>query len=93
MEPPVLAAYIGGLLTCGYVVAGGFFLSFWFRTRDGLFGLFALAFWLMALNQALPILLGIPKEEQSPAYLLRLAAFVLIIIGILRKNLGPRGEP
>lgn len=93
MEPPVLAAYIGGLLTCGYLVAGGFFLSFWFRTRDSLFAMFAVAFWLMALNQALPIVLGIPKEEQSPAYLLRAAAFLLIIIGILRKNLGSRGEP
>ena len=92
MDQPVLVALVGGALTAGYAVAGAFFLSFWARTRDGLFGLFCLAFWLMALNQALPIILGIPKEEQSPAYLLRLAAFVLIIVGVLRKNLGSRND-
>lgn len=83
---PTTFAFIGGLLTAGYAVAGVFFFSFWRRTRDSLFLVFGVAFWLMALNQALPILLGIPREEQSGIYLLRLAAFVLIIAAILRKN-------
>ena len=87
---PVLVPFVGGLLTCGYLVAGLFFLSFWIRVRDGLFAIFAAAFWLMALNQALPILTGMPREEQSAAYLLRLSAFLLIIIGVLRKNLSAR---
>jgi hypothetical protein len=85
---PATFAFIGGLLTAGYAVAGVFFFSFWRRTRDSLFLVFGIAFWLMALNQALPILLGIPREEQSGIYLLRLAAFVLIIAAILRKNVG-----
>jgi len=33
-------------------------------------------------------LLGIPSENQAYIYLLRLAAFLLIIWAILRKNLG-----
>lgn len=85
---PTTFAFIGGLLTAGYAVAGVFFFSFWRHTRDSLFLVFGIAFWLMALNQALPILLGIPREEQSGIYLLRLAAFVLIIAAILRKNVG-----
>ena len=72
------------------LVAGLFFLSFWIRVRDGLFAIFAAAFWLMAVNQALPILIGMPREEQSVAYLLRLAAFLLIIAGVLKKNLSAR---
>ena len=83
-------AFIGGLLSAGYAVAGVFFLSFWRWTRDSLFAVFAVAFWLMALNQALPVLLGVPREEQGGIYLLRLAAFILIIGAILRKNLSGR---
>jgi len=82
--------FVGGLIAMGYAVAGMFFLRFWSRTRDGLFGAFAVAFWLMALNQALVVILNIPREEQSWIYLLRLAAFVLIIVAILKKNLGGR---
>lgn len=87
---PTAIAFMGGLLTAGYAIAGVFFLSFWRRTKDSLFAAFAVAFWLMALNQALPVLLGVPREEQSGIYLLRLAAFTLIILAILRKNLSGR---
>ena len=83
-------AFIGGLLSAGYAIGGVFFLSFWRRTHDSLFAVFAVAFWLMALNQALPVLLGIPREEQGGIYLLRAAAFTLIILAILRKNLSGR---
>lgn len=83
-------AFVSGLITAGYTVAGVFFLSFWRRTKDSLFAVFAVAFWLMALNQALPVVLGIPREEQGGIYLLRAAAFTLIILAILRKNLSGR---
>lgn len=83
-------AFLTGLIAAGYAVAGLFFLSFWRRTKDSLFAVFAVAFWLMALNQALPVVLGIPREEQGGIYLLRLAAFTLIILAILRKNLSGR---
>jgi hypothetical protein len=82
--------FVSGAITIGYVIAGLFFLRFWTRTRDGLFGAFACAFWLLALNQALVSLAGIPREEHSWIYLLRLAAFTLIIIAIVRKNLRTR---
>lgn len=82
--------FVSGAITIGYVIAGLFFLRFWTRTRDGLFGAFACAFWLLALNQALVALAGIPREEHSWIYLLRLAAFTLIIIAIVRKNFRTR---
>ena len=90
MPEPVIAAFIAGVLAMGYAVGGFFFLRFWSRTRDSLFMVFAFAFWLMAANSALPILLGIPREDQSGVYLLRLGAFVLIIAAILGKNLSRR---
>jgi len=88
MTPPHVVDFVAGLVAMGYAVSGVFFLRFWSQTRDSLFFTFALAFWLLALNQALPALLDVPKEEQSPFYLLRLAAFVLIIAAVVRKNLG-----
>jgi Family of unknown function (DUF5985) len=79
--------FTAGAITMGYVVAGLFFLRFWGRTREGLFIIFACAFWLLALNQILVALAGVPREEQSWIYLIRLAAFTLIIVGIVAKNL------
>lgn len=80
--------YVSGAITMGYLVAGLFFLRFWARTRDSLFVTFAFAFWLLALNQLLVALSGTPREEQSWIYLLRLVAFVLIIVAVVRKNLS-----
>lgn len=90
MPAPTTAAFVAGLIAMGYTIGGFFFLRFWTRTRDSLFAVFAAAFWLMALNQALPVLLGIPREDQSGIYLLRLGAFILIIGAVLRKNLQGR---
>ena len=78
--------FTAGAIAMGYFVAGLFFLRFLMRTRESLFGVFACAFWLLAANQALVALADVPREEQSWIYLLRLAAFVLIIVGIVAKN-------
>jgi NAD/NADP transhydrogenase beta subunit len=85
--------FLGGLIAMGHLVAAAFFLRFWRRTRDGLFLAFSAAFALMSLNQALVILLQVPREDQSLFFLLRLAAFSLIIGAILVKNLGGRRRP
>lgn len=92
MSSPIVA-FMGGLSAAGYAIAGVFFLSFWRKTRDSLFMAFALAFGLMTLNQAVPVILGIPREEQGGVYLLRAAAFILIIVAILAKNLSKRTGP
>jgi len=85
--------FVFGIITMGYVVAGLFFAKFWRGSRDPLFAIFAVAFWLLALNQAIVAVLDVPREEQSWAYLLRLAAFILIIVAIVYKNAASRPGP
>ena len=82
----MLPDFLSGAITMGFVVAGLFFLRFWKRTRETLFLAFALAFWLLGLNQALLTFTDIPVEERSWLYLIRLAAFSLILISIWRVN-------
>lgn len=83
--------FFSGMIAMGFAVCAVFFLRFWRRTRDSFFLVFSLAFLLLALNQALTTLLGLPFEERSWLYLLRLAAFLIIIIAIVRKNMGRPG--
>ncbi len=86
------ADFISGAIAMGYVVAGVFFLRFWRRTRDSLFAIFALAFWLLAANSAAFPLAGMSRAQgEGWVYLFRLAAFILIILAILGKNM--RGSP
>lgn len=77
---------LSGLIIAGQLVAALFFLKFWHRSGDTLFAIFAAAFLLLAVGQALLALTDVPVEERSWIYLLRLAAFVLIIFGIVHKN-------
>jgi uncharacterized membrane protein len=79
-------AFLSGAVTLGFLVVALFFLRFWHRTRDTLFSAFAAAFLLLGLNQALLVVAQIPLEERSWVYVLRLAAFLLIIVAIANKN-------
>jgi hypothetical protein len=88
---PRIEAFGSGAVCLGMLFVGLLFLKFWRRTKDSLFLAFAAAFALLALNAALPVLLNIPSENRSGVFLLRLAAFLLIIWAVLRKNI-PRGS-
>lgn len=78
--------FLPGMATMGFIFAGVFFIRFWRRTNDRLFLAFGIAFWLLALNRGVLALSGIPREELSPVYLLRIMAFGLIISAIIAKN-------
>lgn len=78
--------FLSGAVALGFFVCGLFFLRFWRRTRDRLFLAFALAFGLLGLGQAILTLANLPTEESSSLYLIRLAAFAVIIVAILGKN-------
>jgi hypothetical protein len=80
--------FFSGMVTMGFLIAGLFFLRFWWRTQDKLFAVFAVAFWLFAANQGLTSLLALEREEQSWLYLLRLTGFALIIAAIALKSAG-----
>lgn len=78
--------FFSGMVSGGFFLAALFFLRFWKRTRDGLFLSFAGAFFLLGAGQALLALGGFPVEERSWIYLMRLAAFLLILLAIYNKN-------
>jgi hypothetical protein len=82
--------FLTGLVTAGYLVAGLFFLKFWARTRDPLFAIFAIAFWMLALDEVLRAGLALPIEERGWTFLVRLAAFSLLAIAIAYKNAAAR---
>ena len=86
----VLTDFVYGMLAAGYLVAGVFFLRFWTRTREPLLLIFACAFGLLAVSQAMLGLLDLEREEQSWVYLIRLCSFTLIIVGIVAVNLRKR---
>jgi hypothetical protein len=81
--------FVSGMITLGFLIAGLFFLRFWWRTNDGLFVAFAVAFTLLGLGQAVQALADIPQEERSYLFLIRLAAFTIILAAIVRKNRSP----
>lgn len=86
-----LLPFANGVLTAGFLVLGLFFLKFWRRTGDSFFVLFAAAFGLLAANAIASALTGPHSEITNPSiYLLRLVAFILIVVAIVRKNVEGR---
>lgn len=81
-----LIDFLSGAITLGFLVAGLFFLRFWRSTRDRLFLAFAIAFTLLGVGQAVQSLANIAQEERSFIFLIRLAAFTLILAAVVRKN-------
>ena len=76
---------VAGGIVAGYALAGLFFLRYWRDTRDRLFLIFALAFWVLALMR---VALTYVDEDEIRTYLYwgRFIAFVLILGAIIDKN-------
>ncbi|HEY4219076.1 MAG TPA: DUF5985 family protein [Gemmatimonadaceae bacterium] len=77
---------LSGMLVAGYAVAALFFLSFRRDTGDRLFGFFALAFALLALQRLALAWALVTQRNTTIYYVLRLTAFVLILVAIVDKN-------
>jgi hypothetical protein len=84
---PAITNFLAGMVTAGFLACGLFFARFWRRSGDVLFLAFAAAFWLLALNAALVTFMPEPDERRAWFYLLRVAAFLLIAVAILHKNI------
>ena len=84
--------YLSGLITMGYLACGLFFAKFWWRSRDFLFLAFAVAFWLMAADAALLAMLSPEDTRRVWVYLLRIPAYLLIVLAIVRKNTDATNE-
>lgn len=81
-----LFVFLSGAVTLGFFACALFFLRFWRQSRDELFISFAIAFALFGIGQAVLVLANIPEEDRSSLYLIRLAAFAVILFAIVRKN-------
>ena len=78
--------FFNGVTVAGSLAVGLFFLRLWRETRDRFFALFGVAFWMLALN-GIALLWAAPADEHRHYfYLIRLLAFLLIIVAIVDKN-------
>ncbi len=77
---------LSGVVVALWTVAGAVFLRFWRESHDRLFGFFATAFFLLAANYLVLEVNPRGSEIRPYLFLIRLAAFVVIIIGIVDKN-------
>jgi uncharacterized membrane protein len=79
-------SFLLGGLSMGFLAIAMFFARFFARTRDRFFAIMAVAFVIMSINQLFLLVWGEDSEFHSWLYVIRLAAFVLILIAILDKN-------
>lgn len=82
-----LNLFLLGAISMALLVAGLYFLKFWRQTHDSLFLVFALSFFVEAVNRTLLALSDNPREGEPIFYIIRLLSFVLILGGIVSKNL------
>ena len=79
-----LNLFLRGAASALFMVSAGFFVRFWRQTHDRLHLKFAIAFFVMALNQ-----FGIsaaPDQAYPVHYFIRLIAYSFILWAIIEKN-------
>lgn len=81
-----MKVFLNGVAASASVIGGVLFMRFWRETGDRLFLWFALAFWMFASNWVAISLIAPADEVRHLFYLLRLAGFLLILVGIYQKN-------
>ncbi|HJQ99258.1 MAG TPA: DUF5985 family protein [Candidatus Polarisedimenticolaceae bacterium] len=75
-----------GAIALGTATIGVFFLRFWRDGRDRFFLLFGLSFLTEAVNRVALAMSDHPNEGSPVNYLVRLAAYLLILAAIWEKN-------
>lgn len=86
MINPVNLFLLGAITMC-LLIAAVFFLKFWKQTKDSLFLVFALSFLVESVNRAMLAFSANPHEGQPIFYMIRLVSFLIILFGILHKNI------
>ena len=76
--------FLNGAIWLAAFAAALFFLKFWKKTRDSLFAWFAVAFALLGIERL--VLEFWSSGNEFRVYMIRLAAFVVIIVAIIQKN-------
>lgn len=81
-----MRTFLWGALTMGCAIIALYFLRYWRTSRDRLFVFFAIAFAVLTLNWVSLAIIDPRVEGRHFVYFFRLAAFLLIIIGIVDRN-------
>lgn len=81
--------FLRGALAMACVVSALFFLRFWRLSRDRLFLIFALAFFVFSLNWLMLAVEAPVRETQHYYYIVRFVAFLMIALAIVDKNRRP----
>lgn len=81
-----MVTFLYGAAAMGCAVIGLFFWRVWRQSRDRLFLMFALAFWILTVDRTVLGVMTFATEWRSYVFLLRLVAFCLILYGIFEKN-------
>ena len=77
--------FLSGAVAMGYAMVGLFFLRIWGRSADRLHLALALAFDLLAINQAITTWIG-DDERVVYAYVLRVIAFTMILMTLFGRS-------
>jgi hypothetical protein len=83
-----MVTFLYGAAAMGSAVIALFFFKFWRQSGDHLFLMFALAFWMLALDRTVLGVFAFATEWREYVFLIRLSAFCLILYGIAHKNRG-----
>jgi hypothetical protein len=85
----MLHNFLSGGCMAVFMAIGWFFLRFWSETRDRFYVWFAVAFWFLALERIMLLIVRPENELRPGVYVIRLAAFVLITMAVYDKNRRP----
>lgn len=80
--------FLDGAIAMGFCSIAAFFIRYWLATKDRFFLIFACSFVAMAVNRVLVAHQRVPDANEADIiiYVMRLAAYSLLIIAILDKN-------
>lgn len=78
--------FLSGALAMGFFVAGMHFYRFWRATGHKFFLRFCVSFWILVLERVCLTFYVADDFARSTVYTLRLVAFIIMTIAILRKG-------
>lgn len=81
-----LNVFFSGAFVVACAAVALFYLRYWSRTHERLFAMLAIAFVMLGVERAVLGFVPTQMEGRHLIYLARLAAYVLILIGVVDKN-------
>lgn len=82
--------FLLGAVATASLAAGLFFLRFWRETKDRLFMAFSISFFMEGINRTALALSRSPQEGAPFFYVVRLLAYLLILLAVADKNRAAR---